>query len=410
MLFFRTGRAIVLVASSSAVVAQVLNCWHGLFTFDRCCDLRQGPSGNEACWQVPYNFSTCCEEQAQSSAGGDRAAAMRQSLPKAWRERLRPGITLNWFTLRAGLVCDAQRDVVIKFLPKTALYSSGESSWRRELAFLEGVSHSNVIQLHDQCEVWLDGAINVAVLLESAATDLRTLIYKNNMFGDGPLQALLFYGAVHAVADLHSAGIAHRDLKLKNIVVTRLWSTCARDPAVCHAKLIDFELACFEGTSECLDPKSPRGTTDYMSPELFEGEQVRGQRSDDLWALGVILHELVHGTLPSGDWAPFLSDLKRRHFSSWAGCFAFCDREHFLPGVEQLKAFRYKPWKFKVCSSDSPCERLLSGLLVPKNSRLSAEDAKRIAWEWLREAMSGSNISLQEEIAPTVASLPSCWR
>jgi eukaryotic-like serine/threonine-protein kinase len=87
---------------------------------------------------------------------------------------------------------------------------------------------------------------------------------------------------------IHSQGVVHRDLKPENIMVD------ADD----HIKLIDFGIAGNEGARRITFAKlsDTLGTPDYISPE-----QVRGRRGDarsDVYALGVMLYEMLTGEVP----------------------------------------------------------------------------------------------------------------
>ena len=103
-----------------------------------------------------------------------------------------------------------------------------------------------------------------------------------------PVERALDYGRRLAgtVAYLHGQGVVHRDLKPENVLV-------AADGTL---KLIDFENAA-RGRGRCRSAfEDGVGTPDYMSPERVRGT-CRDPRSD-VYALGVILYELLTGQVP----------------------------------------------------------------------------------------------------------------
>ena len=95
-----------------------------------------------------------------------------------------------------------------------------------------------------------------------------------------------------AVADaleyIHTHGVVHRDLKPENIMV---------DPQD-GVKLIDFGIAGKEGSRRLTFAKLSQvmGTPDYISPEQVKGK--RGDGRSDIYALGVMLYEMLTGQVP----------------------------------------------------------------------------------------------------------------
>jgi len=148
--------------------------------------------------------------------------------------------------------------------------------------------------------VQLPSGEHVALLMEAASASLEEFLAMG-VVGGGLLQAQLFHGMVSAVEHFHSLGVAHRDLKPTNVLVSQSLDTCLREVGSCRSKITDFELACNEGSPECQDLGSPRGTPEYMAPELFAVQSPEGQRSDDMWALGVITYGLVFKCFPFKD-------------------------------------------------------------------------------------------------------------
>ncbi|HSS00802.1 MAG TPA: protein kinase [Kofleriaceae bacterium] len=96
-----------------------------------------------------------------------------------------------------------------------------------------------------------------------------------------------------AVAEAHALGIVHRDLKPANLFLTR------RLDGTPLIKVLDFGIAKAASTSDfkITRTQTVMGSPGYMSPEQLRSAREAEPRSD-IWALGVILYELVTGRLP----------------------------------------------------------------------------------------------------------------
>ena len=102
-------------------------------------------------------------------------------------------------------------------------------------------------------------------------------------------------GILDALSYIHSHGIVHRDLKPENIMVD------GND----NIKLIDFGIAGKEGARRLTFAKLSQvmGTPEYISPEQVKGK--RGDARSDIYAMGVMLYEMLTGKAPFQGPNPF---------------------------------------------------------------------------------------------------------
>jgi eukaryotic-like serine/threonine-protein kinase len=109
--------------------------------------------------------------------------------------------------------------------------------------------------------------------------------------GRCPWRALdLAIQVAHGLAAAHAAGIVHRDIKPANVMLTR-------DGLV---KVVDFGIAKLMGRDAITRTGIALGTVAYMAPEQVLGHAV--DHRADLWALGVVLYEMLAGRPPfAGD-------------------------------------------------------------------------------------------------------------
>jgi tetratricopeptide (TPR) repeat protein/predicted Ser/Thr protein kinase len=161
---------------------------------------------------------------------------------------------------------------------------------RREAQHASRLSHPNICHIYDVGRA--DGQLFVVM----ERVDGRSLA---EVLGEGPLpiETAQRYGAeiADALAHAHERGVTHRDLKSTNVMITPR-----------GAKVLDFGLARMLDTHQ-IDALSHSqrsltgegmiaGTLSYMAPELLRGE--RGDQRADIWALGVLLYEMVGGRRP----------------------------------------------------------------------------------------------------------------
>ena len=106
----------------------------------------------------------------------------------------------------------------------------------------------------------------------------------------------------HALGRAHALGVVHRDVKPENVFL-------ARDPAgALRVKVLDFGIVHMRSEVRLTMPGEVFGTPEYLASELARGEPC-GPASD-LYALGVMLFEMVTGALPFNG---TVNDLIRQH-------------------------------------------------------------------------------------------------
>jgi pimeloyl-ACP methyl ester carboxylesterase/tetratricopeptide (TPR) repeat protein len=177
-----------------------------------------------------------------------------------------------------------QRLVALKLLP-SSLGSNQELKLRflQEAKAIASLDHPNICTIFEIAEPE-EGQL-VIVMPFYAGETLKQKLAR----GPLPLPQALNYGhqIAEGLAHAHAAGVVHRDIKPANIVVT------SGD----RVKILDFGVAkVAQADGDLTRTGAVLGTVAYMSPEQSRGEPV-DQRTD-LWALGVVLYEMITGRSP----------------------------------------------------------------------------------------------------------------
>jgi eukaryotic-like serine/threonine-protein kinase len=173
------------------------------------------------------------------------------------------------------------RVVALKFLSAALSMSDGERQrFVREAKAASALDHPNIGAVFDIDET-SDGQTFIAMAYYAGET------LKEKIASGASLDEMIAIAiqVVHGLAKAHSRGIVHRDIKPSNIIVT--------EDGV--AKIIDFGLATLSDAT-LSGVAVARGTPAYMSPEQALGQDVDVRA--DLWAIGVMLYEIVTGQLP----------------------------------------------------------------------------------------------------------------
>lgn len=177
-----------------------------------------------------------------------------------------------------------ERSVALKFLRAAAADAdtSAVARFRAEARVAARLEHPHVATVYDTGETE-ERQLFIAMAYYPGET-LRERIARAPLTLDDALR--IATQVASALAAAHAAGIVHRDVKPANVLFD----------AEGAARLADFGIARLLEEPDVLTRDAAVGTPAYMSPE-----QARGDPADpgtDLWALGVMLHEMLTGHRP----------------------------------------------------------------------------------------------------------------
>ncbi len=183
---------------------------------------------------------------------------------RAWDEVLHREVALKFLLPRVGCVEEALREA-------------------RAIAQLD---HLNIVRVFDESE-WraTPGGPGIPFLVMECleGESLAARLKRERLDVRGALDIL--DGIAAGLAHAHERHVIHRDLKPRNVFLTREGTV----------KLLDFGLSHF--TSATAAPHLPTaGTPAYMAPEQWRGEPQDART--DIWAAGVVLYEMLVGTVP----------------------------------------------------------------------------------------------------------------
>ncbi|MEO6834426.1 MAG: Stk1 family PASTA domain-containing Ser/Thr kinase [Candidatus Tumulicola sp.] len=200
-------------------------------------------------------------------------------------------------TVYCGTDTVLRRRVAIKVLREQ--YAADQEFVRRfyqEAESAARLSHPNIVNTYD---VGREGDTYFIVMELVDGPSLGEIIAAD---GKLPEPVALDYAAQIAsgLAYAHRAGLLHRDIKPANILVTK-------DDVV---KLSDFGIAraVSEHTMTLTKPGLVMGSVYYISPEQAQGHELH--ETSDLYSLGVVLYQMITGTLPFSGESPVTVALK----------------------------------------------------------------------------------------------------
>lgn len=186
---------------------------------------------------------------------------------------------------------ELQRRVAIKVPRKERLVSQHDlDQFVSEARTVAKLRHPGIVPIHDVGQTPDGFPFLVMEFVEG--TSLQALLKSESVSLDRSVEWMVDVAdAIHAA---HRQGFVHRDLKPSNILID----------AQGQPRLVDFGLALHESKQRSRAGELA-GTPTYMSPEQLRGESHRLDGRTDVWAMGVILYELLthqppfRGTTPA---------------------------------------------------------------------------------------------------------------
>lgn len=170
--------------------------------------------------------------------------------------------------------------------------------FRNELRLARTVSHRNICRMHDLGRE--EGSGTYYITMEYVpGEDLKSLIHS---IGALPVAkaAAVARQAAEGLAEAHRRGVVHRDLKPQNIMIDREGG----------ARVMDFGVARSVKAKGLTGAGAIVGTPEYMSPEQVDGREADAR--SDIYALGVVLFEMLTGRLPFEGGTPLAVAVKQK--------------------------------------------------------------------------------------------------
>ncbi len=269
--------------------ADCLECSHSLSGHPPT--VVSGPVAGELTSVPTMGTPSSFKEWASHSQRGAASAVLPAGLEIGSRYRVKSllgmgGMGAVYLVHDQGL----DRDVALKLI-RTDIAEDADvlARFKREIQLSSRVTHPNVLRVFDLGE---SEGVKFLTMQFVDGRDLSTILKKQ---GKLPTERLLriFRQVAEGLKAAHDQGVIHRDLKPQNIMLE------ASD----RVYVTDFGLAKSAEQSGMTQTGAVIGTPFYMSPEQVKGEQVGPQ--SDIYALGVILYQMLTGAVPFSGSTPY---------------------------------------------------------------------------------------------------------
>jgi serine/threonine protein kinase len=174
------------------------------------------------------------------------------------------------------------------------------------LKSLRHLNHDNIVKFFDSA-FWDSRLVIIMEFIQGTALD-EWLAQRWSPSDNGtgvtfPESWRIVKQLVEGMAKIHELRIAHRDLKPANLIF---------DEATLKLVIVDFGLSKQYNTNSTItDANCQLGTFLYMSPEQFKGDVREISFTSDVWAIGIVWHEILTGYTPFENFTKFEPDSRR---------------------------------------------------------------------------------------------------
>jgi len=192
---------------------------------------------------------------------------------------------------------EIEEKVALKLLnPDIAADIRTIERFRNELKTARQISHKNVCRMYHFGKD--EGAFYITMEYVRGE-DLKSMIRMMSRLSPGQTVSIAKQ-VCEGLAEAHRLGVIHRDLKPQNIMIDRDG----------NVKIMDFGIARSLKAKGITGAGIMIGTPEYMSPEQVEGKDA--DESSDIYALGIILYEMLTGRVPFEGETPLSVALKQK--------------------------------------------------------------------------------------------------
>ncbi|KAI0431575.1 hypothetical protein F5Y09DRAFT_330272 [Xylaria sp. FL1042] len=222
--------------------------------------------------------------------------------------------------VKLGWKQDGGVQVAIKLIRRDSVGNNPSrlAKIHREVSILRGLSHPNIVRLHEMSET----ERHIGIVLEYASGGELFDYILNHRYLKDQAARRLFAQLISGVGYLHKKGIVHRDLKLENLLLDRNRNIIITDfgfantfdasdelteeeelnlPDRDYVKRTGLDKTKTNGMRRGDLMQTSCGSPCYAAPELVVSDSLYTGRKVDVWSCGVILYAMLAGYLPFDD-------------------------------------------------------------------------------------------------------------